>query len=344
MLRVTETSIDELDIEQWNNLLLKNEVCDAFQTFEWAEVLRNSTNACPCFMTVLDGKEPIGGLVFLRKKMFGVLDSYEVRGGPLYIRRNGSVVMKSIFDVFRRKESTSAYQLFVPSPLVNSNLKASFEGEGFHSLPFQTLIIELRRPLDYVWRALDKQARWGVRKAERLGIKVKIADAWQEWEQYYKLHVLHSKQKQYSTDPYDFFKEMFKLRNKNMSQLFVAKYGNQIIAGSLFLIFRENMVFLQNASLYSFLKYNPNNLIQWRSIEWAREHGVVSYDLNGLPWEETPYLRGIYRYKKRWDGEVRWQYYYVNRKILGLAVRFIRMNNYAWKIFTCLRNHEVIPR
>lgn len=343
MLRVAEISIDELETDQWNDLCSKSEVCDAFQTFEWAEVLRNSMDASPGFMIVSEGKESIGGVVYLRKKVFGAVDSYEVRGGPLCYPGKRSLVMGCIIKNFRRRKS-SIYQLFVPSPLVNSDFKASFEAEGYHSLPFRTLIINLERPLDDVWRAFDRQARRGVSKAERFKIQVKVADKWQEWEQYYKIHVQHSKQKQYSTDPYNFFQEMFKLRNKNMSQLFIAIYGTKLIAGSLFLVFRENMVFLQNSSLNAFLKYSPNRLIQWKSMEWAKEHGVATYDFNGLPWEGTPYLRGIYEYKRQWDGEVKWQYYYLNRKMLSHAVQFIRMNNSAWKIFTYLRSHGAIPR
>ena len=342
MYLVKRASINDLDIQEWNDLLLKSEVCDAFQTYEWATVLRNSMNVQPFFLTVRHKGEIIGGVMLLRKKIFGVFDSYEIRGGPLHVRRNRAVVMKSIVRALDEKKSKSIYLLFIPFPEINYSLREMFKNEGYHGFPFCTIIIDLRRPLEETWSALDKKARWGVRKAERLGVKVKIANTWQEWEEYYHLHVLHSREKQYPTSPYDFFREMFKLRHKNTSCLFMASYGKRPIAGSLFLVYRENMIFLQNASQSAFLTYNPNNLIQWRSIEWAKENGVTAYDMNGLPWEKTPYLRGVYDYKKRWDGHVHWYYYYLNRGLLYSGVHLVRTNTLAWKIFSRFRDSGVV--
>ena len=342
MYSIREADIDELNIQEWNDLFLKSEVCDAFQTYEWAVVLRNSMNVKPVFLLVRDKGATIGGVMFFKKRMFGISDCYEVRGGPLYVAGNKAVVTEKIIKVLNEKKARSVYLLCVPFPPINFGFRETFQAEGYYPFPFRTIIIDLKRPLNDIWRALDKRARWGVRKAERLGVKVKAADTWQEWEQYYRLHVLHSKERQYPTEPYGFFNEMFKLTFKNMSRLFIAEYDKRIVAGSLFLVCKENMVFLQNASLSAFLKYNPNNLLQWRSIEWARENGVTTYDINGLPLEETSYLRGVYDYKKRWDGHIQWYYYYINRRLLYHGVHLIRANSFAWNLFSHLRNYGVI--
>ena len=103
-----------------------------------------------------------------------------------------------------------------------------------------------------------------------------------------------------------------------------------------------NMIFLQNASSEDSLKYNPNNLIQWTSIEWAKENGVTIYDMNGLPLEETTYLRGIYSYKRRWDGYVQWYYYYLDNSALCSGVHLIRTSWVAWKLFSRLKNARII--
>jgi len=339
--RVEETSIDRLDVDEWNELLMKSEVCDAFQTYEWALVLRNSLNMSPYFLTVKNGRETVGGVAFFKKRMFGVSDSYEIRGGPLYLGKKKAVVMKTILKAMEKKRSKSLYVLFVPFPQINRSFEGLFKTEGYYSLPFRTIIVNLERPVEEIWRALNKKARWGVKKAEKLEVKAKIADSWREWDEYYKIHVLHSKAKHYPTYPYSYFKEMFKLHNKNMARLFIAKHGNQTIAGSLFLVYRKNMIFLQNASSDAFLKYNPNNLIQWRSIEWAGDNGVTTYDINGLPWEGTTYLRGVYEYKKRWDGQVHWFHYYLNRKLLCSWVHLVRTSFLAWKLLSLLRNYDI---
>jgi len=335
--------IDSLDIQQWNELLMKSEVCDAFQTYEWAQVQRNSLGVQPYFLTVYDNRNMVGGVMYFKKKTFGMLDSYEVRGGPLYSGANKLQIMKSIIKTLREKRKKAAYMLFVPYPLTNLSFAQMFKTEGYHSIVFRTLIVDLDRPLDDVWKALDKDARRGVRKAKRLGVDATVAHTWEEWKEYYGLHLLHSKEKHYPPEPRRFYEEMFKLHRKNMSRLFVAKLENCIIAGTLCLIYRENLVGIRSASSDAFLKYQPNNLAHWKSIEWAKENGVKIYDFDGLPLEQTKYLRGVYKYKKRWDGSVQWYHYYLNNGLLPPAVHLVRTSFLASKVFSTLRSRKVIP-
>jgi len=299
-------------------------------------------NVNPYFLLVEKKGETVGGVMFLKKKVFGVSDCYEIRGGPLCVGKNKTAVMKRIIKAFAKKKARSIYLLFVPFPPINCSLREMFKAEGYRPFPFSTIIIDLRRPLKDIWRALDKRARRRVRKAERLGVEVTIAKTWQEWEEYHNLHVLHGKEKHYPTNPYVFFEEMFKLQHKNMSRLFVAKYEKQIIGGILCLIYRKNLVCLQSASLDAFLKYNPNNLVRWKTIEWAGENGVTTYDIGGLPWEKTPYLRGVYEFKKQWDGHVQWYYYYLNRRLLFSGMHLIRTSSLAWNLFSHLRDVGVV--
>ena len=342
MYKVKIVDIDSLDVQQWNELLMKSKVCDAFQTYEWAQVQKNSMGLEPYFLIVHNNGDPVGGVMFFRKKTMGLIDSYEIRGGPLHVGGDQVVVMKSIVNALKEKEGKSIYLLFIPYPAINYTFMGMFKNEGYHPFPFRTLIIDLERPLDRIWSALNKRARWGVRKADRLGLKAEVANTWQEWEEYYHLHMLHSREKQYPASPFNFFREMFKLHHRNMARLFIAEHEGHLIAGSLFLVYKENMIFLQNASLDAFRKFNANNLIQWKSIEWAKENGVKAYDINGLPPEETEYLRGIYNYKRRWDGKIYWYYYYVNRRSLYAGMHLIRTHFLAWKMFSCFRNYGLI--
>lgn len=343
MYFVKEYGIDEIDSNEWNGLLSRGEICDAFQSYEWAQVQRNSRGVHPHFLIARDRDKTIGGLMLFQKNVLGFLHVYEARGGPLYVKGKGTVVMKLVLKAFRRRKKRSAYVLFVPFPLINYSFGEVFRSEGYHPMLFRTLVLNLNRPLNDIWSALNKKARWGVRKAERMGVEVTAAETRSGWQKYYDLHIIHSRKKHYGTDPPEFFTEMFKLQSKNMSRLFVAKHNGRIIAGSLFLVYGENMIFLSNASLDAFLSYNPNNLIQWESIKWAKENGVTIYDLNGLPWEGTPYLKGIYEYKKRWDGDIKWQYYYLNNKLLCSGVHLVRTSYCAWKLFSSLKNLKILP-
>lgn len=334
--------IDNLDVQQWNELLMKSEVCDAFQTYEWAQVQRNGLGMKPFFSIVYDHGNAIGGVMFFKKKMMGLIDSYEIRGGPLYLKGNREAVMRSILKTLNKKRKRALNLLFVPFPPINNSFEQTFKSEGYFCYPFRTIIINLDRSLQDIWQALNKRARWGVRKAERVGLKVKVATVWKEWEQFYHIFSIHGKEKQYPPEPLEFFREMFKLHHKNMARLFLAQHQKRTIAGSLFLIYNQNMIFLQNASESAFLSYNPNNLLQWKSIEWAKENGVTIYDMNGLPPKQVPYLLGVYHYKKRWNGDVQWYYYYLNRRLLYAGLHMVRTSSLAWTLFRHARNLKAV--
>jgi len=299
-------------------------------------------NVHPYFLLVKKKRETVGGVMFFRKKMFGISDCYEIRGGPLCVGKNKKRVMEKIIKAFDKKKARSIYVLFVPFPMINCSFREMFKAKGYLSFPFSTITIDLRRPLEDIWRALDKGARRAIRKAEHVGVEATIAKTWQEWKTYYSLHIVHAREKNYPEDPYEFFKEMFKLHPKSMSRLFVARHEDQMIAGMLFLIYRKNMICLQSAYLDAYRWCNPNNLIRWRSIEWARENGVTTYDIGGLPWEKTPYLRGVYEFKKQWDGNVQWYYYYLNRRLLFSGMHLIRTSSLAWNLFSHLRDVGVV--
>ncbi len=337
MYNVKMTTFDTLDIQEWNNLLSESRVCDAFQTYEWAQVLRNSMDVEPFFLLVQNKGENIGGVMLFRKKLFGISDCYEIRGGPLYVQGNKSIVMEKIIEALNKRKARTVYLLFIPYPSMNCGFKEAFRSRGYLAFPFSTIIIDLRRSLENVWRALDKRARRRVRKAELEGVEVAVAKTWQEWRMFYDIQMLHGKEKRYPTNSHSFFRELFRLHHKNLSRLFVARYERQVIAGVLCLTYRKNLVCLQSASLDAFLKYNPNNLLRWRTVEWAGKNGVTTYDIGGLPWEKTPYLRGVYEFKKQWDGHVQWYYYYLNRRLLFSGMHLIRTSSLAWTIFLRMR-------
>lgn len=343
MDRVRIVDIDRLDVPQWNELLIRSEICDAFQTYEWARALRNSLGVQPYFLTVYDNGHPIGGVMFLKKKVLGILSTYEVRGGPLYSGANRSRVMKHILRTLGEKRKKSAYMLFVPYPGANLSFAEMFKKEGYHPIIFRTLIVDLSRPIDDVWKALDKDARRGVRKAKRLGVEASVANTAKEWKEYYDLHLVHAQEKHYPPEPQSFYEEMFELHRRNMCRLFVSKLEDRIIAGTLCLVYRENLVGIRGASSDAFRKFQPNNLAHWKSIEWAKENGVKIYDFDGLPLEQTAYLRGVYEYKKRWDGNIQWYHYYLNNGLLPPAVHLVRTSFLASKVFSTLRSRRAIP-
>ena len=73
---------------------------------------------------------------------------------------------------------------------------------------------------------------------------------------------------------------MFALRN--VRRLFVATYNGEIVAGSVVRFLPEGIVeYAANSSVPEKMVLKPNDVLQWRIIEWACANGFKQYSLGG---------------------------------------------------------------
>ena len=56
------------------------------------------------------------------------------------------------------------------------------------------------------------------------------------------------------------------------------------MAGVIIFTFGEKYWFMHGASSTEKRSYNPNHLLQWEEvIRWARQRGIMCYDMVGVP-------------------------------------------------------------
>jgi len=55
------------------------------------------------------------------------------------------------------------------------------------------------------------------------------------------------------------------------------------LAGVFIFTFGQKYWFMHGASSTEKHTYNPNHLLQWEVMRWAREHGINYYDMVGIP-------------------------------------------------------------
>mgnify|MGYP000512916304 CR=1 FL=1 len=157
-----------------------------------------------------------------------------------------------------------------------------------------TIQIDLTKPIEELWQGLDKDARWGVRKAKKEGLMINEAKQ-DEWYEFYNLYKDTCKRGGILPLPFEKIKE---------SKLFVCKKDNKIIAGAAVKEKNEVIELFLNASLPEFLKLQPNNLLYWSIIEYGKQHGFKIFDLGGYQLKARGHMQGINRFKERWGGQL----------------------------------------
>lgn len=85
------------------------------------------------------------------------------------------------------------------------------------------------------------------------------------------------------------------------------KYGDtKIIAGGLYMLYGKQLVYLLGASYKEFMKYNSQYLLQWKMIQYAKEHDYQTFNFYGIDgdFDKKSKNYGLFDFKRGFGAEV----------------------------------------
>lgn len=180
-----------------------------------------------------------------------------------------------------------------------------------------TIEIDLTKTEEEILNNVDKDAKWGIKKAEKEGLVFEESKKSSDLAEFYRIYKKTIIAGGIKPDNFD---EL----NKEHYKLFLAKKEDKIIAGAIIeLIDKDKFKLEYNASLYEFLKSQPNNLLYWNLILWGKKNSFKIFDLGGYQLSAKGHLSGVNKFKERWGGEIKtypvysWNLFYIlGRKII----------------------------
>jgi hypothetical protein len=161
-----------------------------------------------------------------------------------------------------------------------------FSAHGFqcHELPGGNVVLDLTLGADALFKQFTKDRRRNIRFAEKNGVEVSEAATAQDVAGAYTVYCAwrETGRKTVRGDKLSF--EVFEKasRLKANRRLFVARVSGKVVAINVFRfcpggLFESS----SNSSLDEFIHLKPNDLLQWRGIEWACNHGLRRHSLGG---------------------------------------------------------------
>ncbi len=160
-----------------------------------------------------------------------------------------------------------------------------FTAQGFRRRKQQgNVVLDLTQGADALFQQFSKDRRRNIRFAEKHGITVRIAsekeDFLRAYDVYLAWHKTERKEVKGEQRTFGHF-ESAQLLKKNR-RLFMAELAGEVIAINMFR-FYPNGLFesAANCSLDRFLHLKPNDLLQWKGIEWACSQGLRRHSLGG---------------------------------------------------------------
>jgi len=186
-----------------------------------------------------------------------------------------------------------------------------------------TILVNLEPTEEEIFSNLQKDARWGVKKAIREGLIVEESDKWRE---FYEIYEQTQKAGGATIHPLEKVLEAAHI-------LFVCKHKENIIAG-LVIGFRDDKYDKNIPSLSklaSWKEYNylqPSNLLVWKAILWSKKEGYLLFDMGDWQINARGHLIGINKFKERW-GKLR--YYYKDYPFhIAIGRKLIRTSRFFW--------------
>jgi hypothetical protein len=178
-------------------------------------------------------------------------------------------------------------------------------GDGLGSVPWnRTYVLELpgdAGDLRFGSSRSHGAIKRAVNKATRGGVTVRTAEKESELRNWYRLYLETMRVHVHPPRPYTFFQAMWDvLRPRGMMRLLLAEQvgegPSRLLAGSIFFMFGQSVVYGFNGRLESGLAVRPNDLLHWHAIHEATKDGFRFYDLG----EVSDSQEGLARYKAKW--------------------------------------------
>jgi CelD/BcsL family acetyltransferase involved in cellulose biosynthesis len=161
--------------------------------------------------------------------------------------------------------------------------------------------MDLRPDMDSLWQAMHDSTHRAIRKSQRDGLTVRMAESEAELRIFFDMHLKIRKYKYgLLAQPYRFFQNIWRrFVESQHGFLLLAMHDDKIVAGDFFLEWKDTLYYKFNASLPGDLAHRPNDLLIWEGIRNGKERGLdyLDFGLSDIDQE------GLVRYKRKFGTE-----------------------------------------
>jgi lipid II:glycine glycyltransferase (peptidoglycan interpeptide bridge formation enzyme) len=285
--------------EEWNSALACAPRNDLLQSWQWGEFKLHSGGWRPTRVLAWRGDEPVAGVQLLTRRVLGVQSVYAPRG-PWW---QDDEALAALVRWLRRSLRFAAPFLRV-DPLIQD--ATPLTRLGFRLAPRQvqpraTIVVDLTPPANDILAGFDQQVRYNARLAERKEVEV-LQGGIELVDDFYSLLAATAERKGFAERDISYFRQLVSDFGDD-APVFLARYDGKIIYGAIVVLFGATAYYLYGASGGE-RKVKPSELVQYRSMLWAKERGATGYDMWGIPAHPTPEnpLYGVYRFKSGFGG------------------------------------------
>jgi len=311
-----EIQEDVVSDESWNDHLL-HFLGTVYQTKEYAKFTESARNWESRYLKFVNSNGQIVGQLMLNvyskfenRKIGSILKKLTPYDKHVYRWLYGPVV----FDPNSNHDICNALKKYLVSkkctvsgsehPLSNGNLSSL--GEPFTYKSWGTFLIDLSQGKEILWSKLDKHsAKKNIERSQERGVDITEMKK-SDLIGYHKM--LHdTKLKAGGYQHLSRLEKLWEILHPIGLTGFMAYENEQPVGGIMVSSFNGyiNEWGVARSERDTVAKLYSQDLLKWKIIEWGIENKYRYYDLSGVnPDPKDQKEIGIYKYKKKWGGEL----------------------------------------
>lgn len=276
--------------ERWETFVFSRDTGSLFQVPLWKEMYDPQTHRWLFFWGEDNYQIRFAALIRGRKIPGLGLDCYIARGPvcdePAILIEG----LKKMLPILKKEKAIrlkiNPYWDFPAGEAVESDL----EGLGFESFQqsgdshFQTLVIDLSRFPDEIYRRFRRMTRYQINRAGKLGLSVSIATSERDLTKFYQLMEKMGQEKRIRIPSYFFFSRLWEnvLKKGSMGILLMSYFQDLPVSGIIILKHGGRAVYSWGASRTEPpFKIAKTHSAVWEGILWAKKSGCRLFDMGG---------------------------------------------------------------
>ena len=170
----------------------------------------------------------------------------------------------------------------------------------------QTWVLDLSKGKSALWDQFQGRARTAIRKAEKHGVTVRLADRYDDLEIYFNLHCETYSRTGLTPHPKAYFQAIWRdFFMQGFSKIWFAELNGKVVAAENFGIFKGAAIYWTGAATTLGLEVEANSLLQWTAMQWMVDAKLSWYETGeAFPNLSVGKARGLSNFKKSFGGEL----------------------------------------
>jgi lipid II:glycine glycyltransferase (peptidoglycan interpeptide bridge formation enzyme) len=298
--------VDTVNKITWHEIINNFSDANIFQTWSHDEI-RFGRKRISHLILKKDGQIVAAAQVRIVKIPFTAIGIAYVFWGPLWKLKESDVNTDIFTQAIRALKSEYAQRrglLLRINPLLFNDESDVFlpilKNEGFALLqketPSRTLLVNLSPDLDILRKGLDQKWRNCLNRAMKNDLELLEGDSDEMFAMFIGLYeeLIERKKFDESIDINEFRLMQKDLPAEHKMRIILCRFEGNVCVGAVFSSIGNTGLYLFGATNQAGMKSNGSYLIQWKYMEWLKQHRFDCYNLHGINPVTNP---GTYKFK-----------------------------------------------